>query len=144
MALTTRRSLQGAHDYDVGPRLLFPIVVRAAFSRSVPQTSLAAPLEAAHAAENVGLSSAAGDDEDVPFVIPAPSSLEELESLLSGHTPETTSTILTRIRACTAISLSPDNRGKLQARVPGSTRVQAALLPITMCVLSDTQPPGFF
>ena len=55
-------------------------------------------------------------DGDIPFVIAAPSSVQELQGMLAGRTPGAASTILSRIRACTAVALAPDNRAKLQAR----------------------------
>ncbi|KAI8777678.1 nucleolar protein 14-like [Biomphalaria glabrata] len=55
-----------------------------------------------------------GERMDLPFIIPAPGSLNELKSLLHGHSAEEQAIIFTRLRKCHHPSLAEGNKEKLE------------------------------
>jgi len=61
-------------------------------------------------------------DLSIPFTFQAPASLAQLEAVLAGRDPAQTALIVQRIRACNAVALAQENRGKLQACGPAPRR----------------------
>ena len=57
---------------------------------------------------------ASGADGDLPYVFDAPTSHAELARWVDGRPPEELSLVITRICACHAIALAPENRRKMQ------------------------------
>ncbi|XP_048530864.1 nucleolar protein 14 [Triticum urartu] len=55
-----------------------------------------------------------GKDEDLPFVIEAPNNLQDLSSLVDGRSETEIAEIISRIRTCNSIRLTPENRKKMQ------------------------------
>ncbi|KAM3276492.1 hypothetical protein ACQJBY_044725 [Aegilops geniculata] len=55
-----------------------------------------------------------GKDEDLPFVIEAPNNLQDLCSLVDGRSETEIAEIISRIRTCNSIRLTPENRKKMQ------------------------------
>ncbi|KAG8062708.1 hypothetical protein GUJ93_ZPchr0003g17403 [Zizania palustris] len=53
-------------------------------------------------------------DDNLPFVIEAPSNLKDLCSLLDGHSETEIVEIISRIRTCNSIRLAAENRKKMQ------------------------------
>ena len=53
-------------------------------------------------------------DEDLPFVIEAPTSLQDLCSLVDGRSENEIVEIISRIRTCNSIRLTAENRKKMQ------------------------------
>ena len=57
---------------------------------------------------------ASGADGDLPYVFDAPTTHAELARWVDGRPPEELSLVITRICACHAIALAPENRRKMQ------------------------------
>eukprot|EP00928_Gymnodinium_smaydae_P093087 TRINITY_DN770_c0_g8_i1.p1 TRINITY_DN770_c0_g8~~TRINITY_DN770_c0_g8_i1.p1 ORF type:complete len:826 (-),score=245.29 TRINITY_DN770_c0_g8_i1:115-2592(-) len=73
------------------------------------------PLLSASELEGLDIMANGKDEQGLPYKFDCPESAIDVAALLEGKAPKTCLKVAQRIRACTAVALSADNRAKLKA-----------------------------